>query len=146
MRLAPLDSPARVSAENVPEIVRSLIARHLDSVLEVEILLLLYQTRPRAWSAEEIVQKLRIDLAFATQHLTKLCEHGLLRCDGGPPAAMYAFAPASSELEAAAAALDRAYVDRRVSVIELIFAKPLDKIRSFADAFRIRREKDKNDG
>jgi hypothetical protein len=137
-----------VAAENFPEIVRSLIAHHLDSVLEVEILLLLYQTRPRAWSAADLVEKLRIDPAFANTHLGKLCDHGLLRCDEGPPAT-YAFAPGSAELEAAAAALDRAYADRRVSVIELIFAKPLDKIRSFADAFRIRREKgekDKSDG
>jgi hypothetical protein len=134
-----------VPPENVPDIVRTLIGQHLDSVLEVEILLLLYQTRPKAWSAGEVVEKLRIDPAWAVTQLNKLCDHGLLRCEGGPPAT-FAYAPASAEVDAAVAALDSAYADRRVSVIELIFAKPLEKIRSFADAFRIRKDKDKNDG
>jgi hypothetical protein len=145
----PLWCAATVPAENVPEIVRSLIARHIDSVLELEILLLLYGSRPRAWSADEVVEKLRIDRAWAVTQLGRLCDHGLLRCEASP-APTYAYAPASADTDAAAAALDAAYADRRVSVIELIFAKPLDKIRSFADAFRIRgRDKDnkeKDDG
>ena len=29
----------------------------------------------------------------------------------------------------------------RVTVIGMIFSKPIDKIRSFADAFRIRKDK-----
>jgi len=33
------------------------------------------------------------------------------------------------------------YADRRVTVIGLIFSKPVDKIRSFADAFRIRKDR-----
>jgi len=132
-----------VPPENVPQIVRSFIAQHLDSVLEVEILLLLYQTRPRHWSAEEVVERLRIDPAWAVGQLGRLCDHGLLRCEPGPPPT-FAYAPASAESDAAVAALDRAYADRRVSVIELIFAKPLDKIRSFADAFRIRKDKEKD--
>ena len=37
-------------------------------------------------------------------------------------------------------ALDRAYAERRVTVINLIFSKPIDKLRSFADAFRIKKE------
>jgi predicted transcriptional regulator len=131
-----------VPGENLPEIVRSLIVRHLDSVLEVEILLLLYGSRPRAWSAEEVVENLRIDRAWAATLLGKLCDAGLLRCDAANQT--YAYGPASAQLEAAVAALDAAYAARRVRVIELIFAKPLEKIRSFADAFRIRaREKDK---
>jgi hypothetical protein len=125
-----------VPAENVPQIVRDLIARHIDSVLEVEILLLLYASRPLVWTADAVVEKLRIDRAWAVTQLGKMCEQGLLRCD--TQAQTYAYGPASVALDAAVEALDRAYADRRVSVIELIFAKPLDKLRSFADAFRIR--------
>ena len=32
------------------------------------------------------------------------------------------------------------YVDRRVTIIGLIYGRPNDPIRQFADAFRIRRE------
>jgi hypothetical protein len=140
---APLECAWIVPAENVPEIVRSLIARHLDSVLEVEILLLLHGSRPRAWSADEVVEKLRIDRSWAVTQLGKLCDAGLLKRD--PQLQTYAYGPASAELDLAVVALDGAYTDRRVSVIEAIFAKPLEKIRSFADAFRIR-SKDKGPG
>ena len=142
-RVCPTRSTPVVPAENVPENVRALIVGHLDSVLEVEILLLLYHSRPKAWSADELVQRLRIDAVWAESQLAKLCAQGLVRCDAGP-ATTYTYAPQSAELEASVAALERAYADRRVSVIEVIFAKPLEKIRSFADAFRVRKDRDKD--
>ena len=44
------------------------------------------------------------------------------------------------DLHRAVAGLAREYAARRVTVIGLIFSKPVDKIRSFADAFRLRRD------
>jgi hypothetical protein len=40
--------------------------------------------------------------------------------------------------------LARAYAERRVNVIALIFSKPATSLRHFADAFRLR--KDRSDG
>jgi hypothetical protein len=51
------------------------------------------------------------------------------------------YAPASgSPLDAAVAQLARDYAERRVTIITLIFSKPVDKLRSFADAFRLRKD------
>jgi hypothetical protein len=44
-------------------------------------------------------------------------------------------------LDAAVAQLAKDYAERRVSVITLIFSKPVDKLRTFADAFRLRKDK-----
>jgi hypothetical protein len=38
------------------------------------------------------------------------------------------------------AALAAAYRESRVAVIQLVFARPSDPLRSFADAFRMRRD------
>lgn len=136
-------------AETLPAIVRTLIAQHLDSVLEVEILLLLYHSREQPWTADDLVRVLRINPDWAANQLAKLCEQGLLRCDAATPEApamRYSYQAKSAELDAAVAALDEAYTSRRVSVIEAVFAKPMDKIRSFADAFRIRRDKPDQEG
>jgi hypothetical protein len=64
---------------------------------------------------------------------------GLVAQQADPAA--FRFDPRTTELAQAIEELARAYADRRVTVIGLIFAKPLDKIRSFADAFRIRKDR-----
>jgi hypothetical protein len=65
---------------------------------------------------------------------------GLASVAEGSPA-QFRYEPRSADLADAVQALARAYADRRVTVIGLIFAKPTDKIRSFADAFRIRKDR-----
>ena len=52
---------------------------------------------------------------------------------------MYRYAPANEELNGIVDALAESYANYRVAVIGLIFARPSERITSFADAFRIRR-------
>jgi hypothetical protein len=60
--------------------------------------------------------------------------------EGGPPA-QFRYEPRTDELSQTINELAMAYHNRRVTVIGLIFSKPLDKIRSFADAFRFRKDR-----
>jgi len=124
----------------IPQEVRAFIADHIDSVLQLELLLLLHKKRDLDFGAAEVVAELRIDPAWAATQLDDFCARGILTCAEGPPR-RYRYAPKSAELDAAITRLDQAYSDRRVSVISLIFSKPTDKLRSFADSFRVRKEK-----
>jgi hypothetical protein len=54
----------------------------------------------------------------------------------------YRFAPATAEMEAAVDGLAESYAKYRVAVIALIFSKPSERVRTFSEAFRIRRRKD----
>lgn len=122
-------------AGGIPERVAQFIAAHISSVEQLETLLLLRSDPGRPWSSGEVGASLRtlpesIDLRFRD-----LREHGLVEPDG--------------EGWRIAAAVDGRLVDeladcwkvRRVAVIALIFAEPGDDpARSFADAFRIRRD------
>jgi hypothetical protein len=132
-----------VAEEGISQIVRSFIADHIESVVQLEILLLLFNAPQKDWRAEDIGRELRIDPSWAAAQLADLCSRGLLACDHGPNP-FYRYGPSSPELQQAIADLNRAYTDMRVTVISLIFSKPADKIRIFADAFKIR--KDKSDG
>jgi hypothetical protein len=103
---------------------------------------------------------LKIDAAWAGGQLEKLASRGILepasKCDGEPADSVargsvaggagggFCYAPRSPELDASVAAVADAYAVRRVSVIGLIFSKPTSNLKSFADAFRIR--KDNPDG
>jgi hypothetical protein len=122
--------------------VRRLIADSIDSVEQLEILLLLLQRPERTWSAESVARELRVSSLSAGDRLEDLSRDALLaRVKGSDE---YRYAPASAELNEAVKGLATAYTERRVTVINLIFSKPVDKIRTFADAFRLRKKEDDN--
>jgi hypothetical protein len=143
--------------------LQAFIAAHIDSVMALEVLLLLAGDPagdpPRRWNHQALAQELRIDPAWTAAQLRTFAAKGLLsggEADGAP----FWYDPAGPEPRQAVSDLARAYADRRVTVIGLIFARPAeapaeppagqaaaapaDKLRSFADAFRIR--KDNPDG
>jgi hypothetical protein len=131
-----------VSEQDVSPEVRRFLAEHVESVLELEGLLLLAADAGRSWTAAGVARELRVDAAWAGPQLSRLCERGVLHCEQGPDPA-YRFAPRGPEIDQVVRELADAYATRRVTVISLIFAKPIDKLKSFADAFRIRREEDR---
>lgn len=123
--------------------VRAIIAEQIDSVMQLEVLLLLADNPAREWDPAEVAQQFRIDLEWVDSQLRGLAARGLVQIIDGPPV-RFRYQPRTPELAQAVAELGQAYANRRVTVIGMIFSKPVDKIRSFADAFRLR--KDKNDG
>jgi len=65
---------------------------------------------------------------------------GLATPAGDAPDAVR-YAPAPPALDATVVQLARDYAERRVTVITMIFSKPVDKLRTFADAFRFRKDR-----
>jgi hypothetical protein len=126
---------------SIPPRVRQFIADHIDSVMQLEMLLLVAAQPQRAWTAKDLADLLRIDPAWVDSQLRAMAAGGLVTEQADPPPPAFRFEPRSAELSQAVDELARTYADRRVTVIGLIFAKPIDKIRSFADAFRIRKDK-----
>jgi hypothetical protein len=132
-------------AGDLPEAVRRFIADHIDSVEQLEILLLLYQHPERSWTAESVARELRISVLSAGDRLKDMARAAILsRVEGGE--GEYCYAPENQQLGEAVAGLATAYSERRVTVINLIFSKPIDKIRTFADAFRLRRDDEDDNG
>jgi hypothetical protein len=117
------------------------------------MLLLLYAGQDRSWTAAESARELRVDPAWVEDQFSHLCSRGLLTCEPGPPAS-YRYRPSTPELNAAVADLAKAYADRRVTVISLIYSKPTEKsveppkppttdpLKSFSEAFRLRKGPD----
>lgn len=93
----------------------------------------------RQWPAEDVAAALRIDAGWAAGQLNTLCDQGLARCAEGR-VRTYQYRPRTDALGTAVAALADAYAERRVTVIGLIFAKPPETLRAFADAFRLRKD------
>jgi hypothetical protein len=123
-----------VTTGEITEDVRQFVAEHVDSLEQLEVLLLLQRHAVRAWSADDVSRELRSSYESSGRRLAALAAGGLLQESDGA----YRYAPRSSELDAAARALERAYVVRRLAVTELIFSRPLAQVRAFADAFKMR--------
>ena len=123
--------------------VRAFIADYVGSVVQLETLLLLHGAPGREWTADDVAATLRVDRNWADAQLDAICHQGLAECrDASAPAPRYRYAPRTAQLRAAIDALAKAYAERRVTVIGLIFAKPADNLRAFSDAFRLRKDKD----
>jgi len=133
-----------VSDAVIPPRVQRFISTHIDSIEKLEVLLLLRARADRDWNARDVSQELRITEASANARLEDLKARRLLVAAGNPPT--YRYNPASSDDAQDVAQLQETYSTRRVSVISFIFSKPLDKVRGFADAFRLKRDKDDDHG
>jgi len=132
---------------DIAQNIRDFVGEHIESVLQLELLLLLYAQPQRMFTAAEITRELRIDANWVAAQLAQLCQRGILSCTTDTTPLGYQYQPAKPELDIAVQGLAAAYAQRRVSVINLIVNKPSDKLRSFAEAFRFRKDgKDKDNG
>jgi hypothetical protein len=116
--------------------VHKFIIDHVNSVEQLETLLLLRGDASRVWTAEEVSQALYTPLAAATMRLSDLQARGLLVSEGDA----WRYQAASAELDRLVGELAQIYRDRRVTVITLIYSKPHQQVQAFANAFKLRKD------
>jgi hypothetical protein len=126
-----------MSALDVPEPARRLVLDAIDSIAELEALLLLRDTAGERWSVEEASARLYVNPAVAGQALDALARRGFL--DEGPEGFVYQ--PMSPDLAEDVAALAHAYSTSLIAVTHLIHSKPSSSVQDFARAFRFRKDR-----
>lgn len=115
---------------------------HISSVEQVEVLLLMHRTAPRRWNAVAASRELRLDPVSVARRLSDFHDAGVVSVEAGEEALLYWYAPSAIAPDRMLAELATAYQTRRTSLINLIFSKPADDARAFADAFRLRKRED----
>jgi predicted ArsR family transcriptional regulator len=130
-----------VADKGLSEEVKKFITDYITSLEQLEILLLLHSRPEKEWSAQGVSQELRLSQTSVAVRLTNLQARGLLAVrEASEP--LYQYQLQKSDLESTVNSLAKLYPDHRFTVINLIFSKPLDKIQTFADAFKFRENKD----
>jgi len=115
--------------------VKDIIRRSVRSVADLEALLLVAGQPEREWRAVDVSQALYVTGAAAEEQLERLKAQGILI---SPADGLYRYEPQDDKVRQQIAELSQVYDRWRVRVIEYIYTRPSDSVRSFAHAFRIK--------
>jgi hypothetical protein len=121
-------------SDPLPAELREFLVRHIDSIAQLEALLLLRAAPDEVWDVPRIARRLYVGEQEASETLAHLAAHGLLA--RGPSG--YRFYPLTQELLDMASILAEHYRRHLIPLTNLIHAKPR-RIRQFADAFKLKR-------
>lgn len=119
---------------SLSEEVRQFVVDRLDSVAELEGLLLM-RAEPVPWTPSQVARRLYVDDRAAEEVLHALVQHELVVRD---EALSFRYEPASEHLRQDADALAESYRQFLIPITHLIHAKAPASLRQFADAFRLR--------
>jgi len=120
----------------IPGDLRDFILRYVDSIGQLEALLLLRTHANEEWDIKRTAARLYSSEAEVAESLGRLCADGLLGCNED----RYRYAPQSSDLQSMVDRLATAYAKHLIPVTNMIHAKPR-RIREFAEAFKFRRDR-----
>jgi hypothetical protein len=121
--------------EPIPAELKDFLARHIDSIAQLEALLLSRGSAGAVWDAPATSKRLYIGEQEAAATLAHLAEQGLLM----RAAAGYKFSPQSAELAGVVDLLAHHYARHLIPITNLIHAKPR-RIRQFSDAFKLKKD------
>ena len=127
---------------DLPDEIRRFIASNIASVAQLEVLLLLRDDHDREWTSDEVSRKLYMAPGGIIRQLNDLVSKGLAYVTHAPDTRFRYRPKPEDEVAAIIDRLANLYKERRVAVVSLIYSEPIDKARSFADAFRIRKDKE----
>ncbi|PKL77149.1 MAG: hypothetical protein CVV27_06660 [Candidatus Melainabacteria bacterium HGW-Melainabacteria-1] len=132
-----------MSDDGIPEDIKRFIHGHIDSVAKLEALLLLRNQPEQAWDPERLARRLYVSASETGQILNDLAASALCV----PVAAQsrqYHYQPTTAELRNLVERLADLYSRRLIPVTNLIHQRASGKssAQQFADAFKLRKEKD----
>lgn len=128
-------------SQRLPPDVQAFVTDHIDSIEQLEVLLLLCKEPERVWSLEQLSSELRGSPRSIRRRLDDLCAMKLAQLTTGTPDT-FRYQPDDERKAATVAALAGLYRTYRVAITELIFRSSKSKMLTFARAFRIKGDDD----
>jgi hypothetical protein len=115
--------------------VQQFISRFIQSVEHLEILLMLNSNREKSFSVHDVFRQIQSSEKSVSEGLSFFAQEGLVITRDG----MHRLTSDAEALRLVTE-LGKAYRERRVTVIGLIYTRPSDRIQSFAAAFIFRKK------
>lgn len=133
-----------MTAETLPPDVRVLLHDRIETFEELEVLLFLVRTGG-AYTVEGLEEQFNVPPSLLDEALAGLVRASLLTRRPAPEAT-FQYAPATKELDSQVQTLAAFYKDSPIAVMRFMSASAVERvrtsaIRTFGDAFLIRRDK-----
>jgi hypothetical protein len=127
------------SGNEVPTHVLWFLEENIDTVLQLETLLMMCEEPERSWLIADVASRNYITEARAADTLNALLRRGLASSEESPP--RFRFNPATDETRSAVADLGRCYQRNLSRNTALIHAKPSASITEFVRAFDLKKDR-----
>lgn len=115
--------------------VDQLILEEIDSVPHLEALLLLWNSRPKQWSADELSKALHLERDATQSILSDLQNRGFASSETN----LFSYL-SNSDRDRLIDSLDRIYRREVIRVSTMIHSKASPAVRAFARAFRLKKD------
>ena len=126
--------------QHIPEDIAAFVLDRIDSVAQLEALLLLRANKEKDWSVVALAARLYIGEAETAALLSGLSEQGFV-ARNPQETTVYRYQPVSTELDQMLGRVAEFYAKHLVPITNLIHSKPKPRIQEFAEAFRFRKDK-----
>ena len=120
-----------------PSDVDRFIQDEIDTVPQLEALLLLWRSRPRVWRSTDLAAALYVSTETTRNIVEPLERRNLIATNGSGD---YSYVP--NERDALIDAVDRTYRRELIRISRMIHAKAPSAVREFARAFIFKKERD----
>jgi hypothetical protein len=115
---------------DLPSDVQLFLHDQIDSLEQLESLLLLFRRPEQIWSATDVARELQIGDSVAEEALRALCERGLLFIASEP--GQFHYRPSSPAVVAQIERLADAHAVQRAALMRLLTAKAIQRVRAGA--------------
>ena len=122
----------------IPDDVPAFLLQHIDSIAQLEALLLLRADLTCTWNAETVAKRLYITTHEATVVLERLATDGFLNTRQDLPGS-YHYHPVAAELADMVDWVATMYARYLIPITHIIHSKPRSRVQEFADAFKLRK-------
>lgn len=127
-------------ADAIPDDVRQFVLQHIDSVAQMEALLLLRADAHQSWSAVQAAGRLYVSIHEAEALLLQLAARGFAAVDEKAQEQGFCYHARTPEADAVIARVTDYYTRCLVPMTHLIHSKSKHRVQAFADAFCIRKK------
>ncbi len=124
----------------IPEEVQLFLVDQIDSIAELEALLILREHRDQSWTCSLVADRIYVSEEVTAGLLVKLTKRGFLTADEMTPTS-FRYAPRSQEIARLLDQLAEVYAKYLVPVTDLVHRKSRRSIQGIAEAFKFKKEK-----
>ena len=117
------------------------ILEKIESVPHLEAVILLWNSRPVGWTADELASRIYVPAERTSEILQDLIRQQFAQQTSGPPP-RYSYHPRNEEQNEWMFRVDTAYRREIVRISTMLHSKASPSVREFARAFRFKKDRD----